>query len=76
VAPDVESTLRCIEAPTLLLQADPALGGILPDLEAEAAASQIHDCVHVKLPGIGHNIHAAATEQFLRLVIPFLGSLE
>jgi pimeloyl-ACP methyl ester carboxylesterase len=73
---DVESTLGRIEAPTLLIQADPSVGGILPDAEAKAAATRIRECLHVKLPGIGHNIHSTATEAFMRLVLPFLGSLE
>jgi pimeloyl-ACP methyl ester carboxylesterase len=73
---DVESTLRRIEAPTLLIQADTKLGGILPDVEAKEAATWIRDCVHMKLPGVGHNVHSTTTDAFIRLVVPFLASLE
>jgi pimeloyl-ACP methyl ester carboxylesterase len=73
---DVDATLRRIEAPTLLIQADTGLGGILPDPEAKAAASRIRDCVHIKLPLIGHNVHSTMTDAFIRLVVPFLASFE
>ena len=73
---DIDSTLRRIECPTLLIQADTTFGGILPDREAIEAASLIRDCLHVKLPGLGHNIHTGATEAMIRLVVPFLASLE
>jgi pimeloyl-ACP methyl ester carboxylesterase len=73
---DVESTLGRIEAPTLLIQADTSVGGILPDVEARNAATRIRECLHIKLPGIGHNVHSTMTDAFLRLVVPFLGSLE
>ena len=65
-----------IEAPTLLIQADTSVGGILPDVEARDAATRMRECLHIKLPGIGHNIHSTMTDAFLRLVVPFLGSLE
>jgi pimeloyl-ACP methyl ester carboxylesterase len=73
---DVESTLRRIEAPTLLIQADTSVGGILPDFEAREAAAWIRDCLHVKLPLVGHNVHSTMVDAFMRLVVPFLGSLE
>jgi pimeloyl-ACP methyl ester carboxylesterase len=73
---DVESTLRRIEAPTLLIQADTILGGILADAEAKTATTWIRDCVHIKLPGIGHNVHGTMTDAFIRLIVPFLASLE
>jgi pimeloyl-ACP methyl ester carboxylesterase len=72
----IDETLSAISAPTLLLQADVNIGGILPDAEAKAAASRIRDVAHIKLPMIGHNIHSNATETFLRLVVPFLASID
>ena len=39
-------------------------------------AALIRQCVHIKLTGIGHNIHSTATEAMMRLVLPFLGSIE
>lgn len=73
---DVESSLGRVECPTLLIQADTTVGGILPDRDASAAASLIRDCLHLKLPGVGHNIHTGATDAMMRMVVPFLGSLE
>ncbi len=73
---DVAQSLSSIEAPTLLLQGDVSLGGILPDPVAKAAASLIRDVAHIKLANIGHNVHSNAADTFLRLVVPFLASLD
>jgi len=72
---DVETTLGRIDCPTLLIQGDPTTGGALPDTYAQELASEIDDCVLVKLPGTGHNIHSVQTELILRPVLPFLASL-
>ncbi len=73
---DVESTLTRVKVPTLLIQADTALGGVLPDADARAAATLIRESVHIKLPGVGHNVHSTMTECFMLLVLPFLNSLQ
>lgn len=73
---EIEDVLRGVTCPTLMIQADPAAGGALPDDHAAEMAALIRDCVRHKLAGVGHNIHAAATEAMMRLVVPFLGSLE
>ena len=73
---DLDLILSRIECPTLLIQADINVGGILPDRDANDAALQIRNCVHIKLNGLGHNIHTSATDAMMRLVLPFLGSLE
>jgi pimeloyl-ACP methyl ester carboxylesterase len=73
---DVAEAMRRIACPTLLLQADDTVGGILPDDHAVEMAALVGDCAHVKLTGIGHNIHATATEAMMRLVVPFFVSLE
>jgi pimeloyl-ACP methyl ester carboxylesterase len=73
---NTNESLGRIECPTLLIQADTTVGGILPDREAGEAARLIRDCLHVKLTGIGHNIHPSATEAMIRLVVPFLASLD
>ena len=73
---DVADHLGRIRCPTLLLQADGFFGGLLPDDHAAEMAALIRHCVHIKLTGIGHNIHSTATEAMMRLVLPFLGSIE
>lgn len=73
---DVPAILGRIACPTLLIQADFAVGGLLPDDYAKAMDAFLRDGLHVKLPGVGHNVHTTAHEAMVRLVIPFLGSLE
>lgn len=73
---DVDRTLRRIACPTLLLQADCAVGGALPDSYAQELADQIADCTLIKLDGIAHNIHSSQPEAMARLVLPFLASLD
>lgn len=64
-----------IACPTLLLRADPALGGMLSAVEAERVAACIPVCRRVDLPGIGHNIHSTQPQRTLELVNSFLNSL-
>ncbi len=73
---DVAGDLGRIRCPTLLLQADGRFGGLLPDPHAAEMAALIRHRVHIKLTGVGHNIHSTATEAMMRLVLPFLGSIE
>jgi len=73
---DVAGSLRRITCPTLLLQADEAVGGILPDSLASEAASLIQECTLLKLKGVNHNIHGNASELMGRLVVSFLSSLD
>jgi pimeloyl-ACP methyl ester carboxylesterase len=70
--PDVLPGVRC---PTLLLQADPAVGGMLIDEEASRASQLIADCTRIRFPGAGHLIHWLDTETLLRMVLSFLESL-
>lgn len=72
---DRDTILRKIECPALLLQADFAAGGMLPDAVAESAASLLRRGSHVKLPQVGHLIHWLAPDATLRLVSGFLESL-
>lgn len=72
---DVRKTLRGIRCPTLLIQADPAVGGILPDSHAAEMAALIGDVIVMKLPGVPHNVHGTVTETMMRMVLAFLGSL-
>lgn len=73
---DVRRDLRSIRCPALLLQADFAAGGAMPDDHAAEMVALLHDGVHIRLPNHGHNLHGMSSEAFLRLLLPFLGSLE
>ncbi len=73
---DVPGTLRRIACPALLIQADAAAGGILPDEYAAEIAGWIPGVVSVKLAGVGHQVHGSQPEAMMRLVTGFLESLE
>lgn len=69
---EVLSAVRC---PSLLLQADEAVGGMLIDTEAAISASTMADCAHVKMRNVGHLIHGTRPADLLTIVTPFLESL-
>ena len=74
---DQDACLRRIACPVLLLQGNPALGGALEDVDARRAAGLLTRGSYVRLPDVGHNIHAADQGQpttFCRLVHQFLES--
>jgi pimeloyl-ACP methyl ester carboxylesterase len=73
---DVDGALAQIRCPTLFLQADHAAGGALPDDYARDLAGGIADAALVKLSGVGHNIHTSQPEAMMRVVVPFLLSLD
>ena len=73
---DPPATLRRVACPTLLLQADYAVGGALPDAYAAELAALLRDGVRIKLDGIGHNIHGTQPDVMLRLMVPFLDALD
>jgi pimeloyl-ACP methyl ester carboxylesterase len=69
----IDSALRLIESPTLLLQADPALGGVLSTEEARRALDILPHGSLVQVPGAGHAIHAYKPVEFVRIVLQFVG---
>ncbi len=64
-----------LNAPALLLQADPEMGGMLTDLDAEALIRTAADVTHVKIRG-GHALHWSATQSVLCHVLAFLASFD
>ncbi len=75
---DLDACLQRITCPVLLLQGNPALGGALEDVDARRAADLLMRGLYVRLPDVGHGIHAADQGQpltFCRLVHQFLESL-
>ncbi|MFI4873732.1 MAG: alpha/beta fold hydrolase [Blastopirellula sp. JB062] len=65
-----------IEAPVLLLQADPQCGGMLIDEDAHRIQRQIASCTVVRYPQVGHLIHADSPQAVSGAVHNFLESLE
>jgi len=71
---DLEAALRRVSCPALLMQAEPALGG-LEDQDAERAASLLPNGQLVKIQGAGHVIHRTKTEAALKAALEFLESI-
>lgn len=71
---DLEVLLRQVSCPALLVQGDPAFGG-LEDPAATRAASLLPHGQLVKIPGAGHNIHQTQPEAVLQVAQEFLASI-
>lgn len=72
-----QGVLRNIECPVLFLQANPALGGIMPDEEVERALKLVPHAYHVYFEDYGHNLglYSWNTGPLLQAVNTFLESL-
>ena len=63
--------LARITSPVVILQADPALGG-LPDDAVDHALKVMPDARRLRFDGLGHSIHLDDPERFLAAVTPLL----
>lgn len=70
-----DEILRAIECPALLMQADPAAGGMLTAADAASAAALLPRGLLARVPNAGHQIHWAQPDAVLRLTNGFLESL-
>ncbi|HMK28598.1 MAG TPA: alpha/beta hydrolase [Terriglobales bacterium] len=73
---DAEGILKNIACPTLLIQADPARGGVMSDRDVRSALTLLRDALHVRLSGVGHALQRLEPEMVLRVLMNFLGALE
>jgi pimeloyl-ACP methyl ester carboxylesterase len=66
--------LPAISCPVLLLQADPAAGGLLRDAEVALGLRLLPQATHVQVVGIGHELHGphANVPRVLEAIQPFL----
>ena len=69
-----ETLLPAISCPILLLQADPAVGGLWRDEDVKMGLRLLRNGTHVRLKGIGHELHGppGQEQQVLRAISPFL----
>ncbi len=67
---DMDTLLPAIRCPVLLLQADPAAGGLLPDADVERARTMLPMLSHVRLTGVGH-VLVSHSDQVARELIRF-----
>jgi pimeloyl-ACP methyl ester carboxylesterase len=72
---DGESVLRRITCPTLLLQGNPELGGLMSDADVTLAKRLLPHHTHVKFRNLGHALFIQQPEPVLRVVTNFLESL-
>jgi pimeloyl-ACP methyl ester carboxylesterase len=70
-----EELLPRISCPLLLLQADPASGGMLSDREVKAALQLLPRPSHVRLNGIGHELHGSSPELVFDAINTFLETI-
>ncbi len=72
---DPEVLLPAISCPVLILQADPAEGGLLSDSEVEKGLRLLPHATHVRLEGIGHELHGLHVDRVLAAITPFLNAV-
>jgi pimeloyl-ACP methyl ester carboxylesterase len=68
---ELETVLPAIECPVLLMQADPAVGGLMTDGEVEQALPLLAQPRHVKLTGVSHVFHNEHKEPILEALATF-----
>ncbi len=68
-------TIAQIQCPTLLLQADSCVGGMLTDEDAQLFQDLCSDCTFVRSPGCGHLMHWLRPTELLSHLHAFLASL-
>jgi N-formylmaleamate deformylase len=68
---EMDRELRNIESPTLLIQADPARGAVLRDVDIQAALDRLPRGASVTVAGAGHAVHAFKPAQFVSIVEQF-----
>jgi pimeloyl-ACP methyl ester carboxylesterase len=72
---ELDTLFGRIKCPTLLMQADPAAGGMLTDGDAARFQQLVDRSLRIQFPGVGHLIHWMDTPGTLRYVLGFLASL-
>jgi pimeloyl-ACP methyl ester carboxylesterase len=72
---DLATLLPRISCPVLLIQCNPALGGVLHDTTAQTAAALLPDCIHVYRPDVGHLIPQEQPVQLAQMVADFVEML-
>jgi pimeloyl-ACP methyl ester carboxylesterase len=69
---EMDQVLPAIRCPVLLLQADPATGGLMTDAEVERALTLLAQPSHVRLSGVSHVLHNEQKAPVLQAILDFL----
>jgi pimeloyl-ACP methyl ester carboxylesterase len=72
---DGEGLLKQIRCPTLLLQANPDLGGLMSNKDVDAAVTYIANSKVVRFPTLGHALYMQQADPVLRAIREFLAQL-
>jgi pimeloyl-ACP methyl ester carboxylesterase len=74
---EFESILRAVTCPVLLLQGEPAQGGVMTAADVDYATALLTEAYHVQIDGVGHGLGMDNWEvaPLLRALISFLESL-
>jgi ABC-type multidrug transport system fused ATPase/permease subunit len=64
--------LHRVTCPTLILQADPASGGVLSHTGVDLAMDYLNDATHIQFDQTGHSIHLERTEECVQVVSEFI----
>jgi 3-oxoadipate enol-lactonase len=72
----IDGALRANDAPTLLLQADPAMGASLTAEGARRGLALLSHGSHRVVHGAGHAIHATKPEEFTSIILDFSKPVE
>ena len=73
---DFHDLIPRIAAPTLVLRADPAVGGMLTEDDALWCREHLRDGTLLDYPGVPHLIHQARPKELATHVLGFLASLD
>jgi pimeloyl-ACP methyl ester carboxylesterase len=68
---EMNSVLPAIQCPVLLLQADPASGGVMTDGEVKQALALLTQAHHKRLPGVSHVFHNERKEPIIKALKTF-----
>lgn len=67
----IDTALRAIDAPTLLIQADPDRGAVLTEESAHHALDLLPDGRLLRIEGASHAVHASKPVEFLQALLAF-----
>lgn len=73
---DPDELISRIECPTLLIQADPKMGGLMSDEDVTRIKAAKPDVQHARMNGVGHSLHMFDPAPILRALMNFLVALE
>ena len=64
-----------ITCPVLLIQGNPALGGVIEDQDAQRALALLSKVIHIYVADMGHSLHASQPHTFSTMVSNFIEGL-